>query len=457
VSAADLQVRVHDISPWSRHLPSPRLRRLLSPRTGLVKELLVAPTEPGDPRLVNVSTLNADVARVLGVEGPAELRSAAVATNRRDACNRALGEAAERYAAYVYDPDLTRLGTAGQLRASGCDVVEPASLPLFATEQYADPHFSFRPFREDTILRWTPGRSMLDAREVWAPCQVVHFGYQRAEGEPLIAYPTSSGCAAGPDLPSALFGGLMEQVERDSFMIAWYASLALPHVDLGSDPLVAQFVREAGLRDPQRHYDLLWSTTDLGIPSCFGVTRAVIGGGRRAMAGGAAHVQPDEAAVKALRELAQNVPYMKFVLTSDPYPDGATKTFNNFEDNLRYFGRPEKVIELEVLTSSSKVLHLRDAEGVGSVQPTPLVGLREALRRLRAHSLDPVAFDLTPPDIASCGAVVTRVLVPGLAQLGVPGQPYLGSPRIYTAPREMGYRGRRLTFADLNLRPHPYP
>jgi ribosomal protein S12 methylthiotransferase accessory factor len=452
-----LQAKFQDVSPWSRHLPSPHLRRLLSGRTGLVKELLLSPTEPGDPRLVNVSTLNSDVARVLGVDGPAELRSAAVGTNRRDACNRALGEAAERYAAYVYDPAATQLGSADQLRTCGYDTVEPESFPLFAAEQYADPHFSFRPFTSDTYLRWTPGRSMLDNRVVWAPSQVVHFGYKRAEGEPLIAYPTSSGCAAGPDLPSALFGGLMEQVERDSFMIAWYARLALPHVDLNSDPAVAQFVRQAGLNDPQRQYDLLWSTTDLGIPSCFGVTRAVVGGGRRAMAGGAAHVQQNEAALKALRELAQNVPYMKFVLASDPYPDGATKTFNNFEDNLRYFCRPEKVDELDAITSSERIHKLGEEHSVGTEPDTPITGLRAGLRRLRTHGMEPLVFDLTPPDIASCGTVVTRVLVPGFAQLGVPGQPYLGSARIYEAPQAMGHRDHRLAFADLNLRPHPYP
>ena len=47
-------------------------------------------------------------------------------------------------------------------------------------------------------------------------------------------YETSNGCAIGGSLEEAIFHGILEIVERDAFLLTWYAKLPLPRLDLSS-------------------------------------------------------------------------------------------------------------------------------------------------------------------------------------------------------------------------------
>ena len=42
---------------------------------------------------------------------------------------------------------------------------------------------------------------------------------------------SSNGCASGGCLVEAIYFGLMEVVERDAFLLAWYGGLALAEID----------------------------------------------------------------------------------------------------------------------------------------------------------------------------------------------------------------------------------
>lgn len=46
-----------------------------------------------------------------------------------------------------------------------------------------------------------------------------------------FVYETSNGCALGGSLEEAVLYGMLEVVERDSFLLTWYAQLPLPRLD----------------------------------------------------------------------------------------------------------------------------------------------------------------------------------------------------------------------------------
>jgi ribosomal protein S12 methylthiotransferase accessory factor len=50
-----------------------------------------------------------------------------------------------------------------------------------------------------------------------------------------------------------------------------------------------------------------------------------------------------------------------------------------------------------------------------------------------------------------------KAFIPELAPPFPPSTPLLGHPRYYELPRTLGLTDRRLTFADLNTDPLPYP
>src|SRR5260370_18994078 len=78
-----------------------------------------------------------------------------------------------------------------------------------------------------------------------------------------------------------------------------------------------------------------------------------------------------------------------------------------------------------------------------------------ALGWLKTGGLNPLLFDFS----GACwpGMNVTKVYMPQLTYAHVPSHPYLGHPRYYEVPQEMGAASRRLDITDLIADPLPFP
>jgi len=82
----------------------------------------------------------------------------------------------------------------------------------------------------------------------------------------------------------------------------------------------------------------------------------------------------------------------------------------------------------------------------------------ELCARVVAAGSSAYAVDVTAPDVAELGLVVTKVVAPELCSLDVAhGARFLGGRRLYEAAAELGLRAAPLTEADLNPYPHPFP
>ena len=78
--------------------------------------------------------------------------------------------------------------------------------------------------------------------------------------------------------------------------------------------------------------------------------------------------------------------------------------------------------------------------------------------RVGAAGSSVYAVDVTSPDVAALGLVVTKVVAPELCALDVVhGARFLGGRRLYEAPFELGLRAAVLTESELNPDPHPFP
>ncbi len=73
-------------------------------------------------------------------------------------------------------------------------------------------------------MDWVWGYSFLKERPILIPELLAYYSLGYEEG---FVYETSNGCALGGSLEEAIFYGIMEIVERDSFLMTWYAELAL--------------------------------------------------------------------------------------------------------------------------------------------------------------------------------------------------------------------------------------
>ena len=103
--------------------------------------------------------------------------------------------------------------------------LNPISVGVHEADQYEKPHFPFKKFNPETPMDWVWGYSFLQERPILVPELLAYYSVSCGEG---FVYETSNGCALGGSLEEAIFHAIMEVVERDSFLLTWYARLPLP-------------------------------------------------------------------------------------------------------------------------------------------------------------------------------------------------------------------------------------
>jgi ribosomal protein S12 methylthiotransferase accessory factor len=410
------------------------LAEIVSPYTGLVTELDQLLPSPDDARHFHVVGAPADPSVTLGRHGgmPGQPGSG-YGADRAAVRDAALGEAVERYSA-AYLPDGLVTATAREL---GPEAARPEDFALFAAEQYAQPGFPFVPFTSDTRLRWVRARRLQDGADAWLPAQLVYLGFPH--GEPLVAYSTSNGLAAGDDWESALLPALLELVERDAFMLAWNARLSFPLLDWEASPELrdyyARYLAPAAAR---------LTAVDLsgvhGVPVVLAVVRGrpgalVVGAGAAPTLAQAWRKAVAEAYAvrKAARELALREPRNSFA------PD--FHDVCDFAAHIKVYAYAENEPRAAFLDASTEVSDPAEA-------PVLEGGALELAARLAENGIDSYAVDVTSPDVREAGLVVARAVAPRLIPLDVRHDArFLGGDRLRAV----------CAYADVNPDPHPFP
>lgn len=100
--------------------------------------------------------------------------------------------------------------------------LDPIRIGVHSKENYAQRDFPFQPFNPDRSIDWVWGHSFLQEQPILVPELLSYYSLGCGDG---FVYETSNGCALGGSLEEAIFYGIMEVVERDSFLLTWYAQL----------------------------------------------------------------------------------------------------------------------------------------------------------------------------------------------------------------------------------------
>jgi ribosomal protein S12 methylthiotransferase accessory factor len=443
-----------ELAPAQRTPPGTalaRLRTFVSPFTGVVHgvdEMLAAPDEH---RLVTIACEVADGRPTVG--GPVEEYTAGEHPLREAAEAAAIGEALERYSAAFVPSDRLVVSCADELPGA----VDPARFALFHQTQFAHPAFPFRPFRRDTVVSWVAGFALPGGAPAYLPAQLAFLAWdRRAPDEEHITYATSSGLACAPRLEEALLAGILEQIERDAVMLAWYGRLSLPLLDWSHDRellrLDARYFAPAGLR-----YSAVDLSAFFGIPTVLGVVHGAPG--FLGALGIGASCAPTVATAwrKALAEAFAVQRWVRDRALERPeHVDRPASEIQSFDGHTMFYAHPDRAERAAFLDGSPDRRDTRDVaplDGSNVHQHIESVCERLAQRRVSAY-----AVDVTSPDVRSAGFHVVRVIAPELCQLDVVERArFLGGSRLYDAAHEAGLVPRRLGVRDLNPDPHPFP
>ncbi|MEU4424448.1 TOMM precursor leader peptide-binding protein [Actinoplanes sp. NPDC024001] len=360
------------------------------------------------------------------------------------------------------------------LRASfaelGADrAVDPATLGLQDPRYAGHPASRLTPYRPDLRTRWVHGWSLTRQRAVAVPEHVAYYGVEATADAPHFLYECSNGCGLGNSVEEAVLYGLFEVVERDAFLMAWYAETPLRRVAIpGGDTLTGHLRDHLG----QAGYDLLLfdATNDLGVPVVLSLAlrREPDPAAPSAYFAAAAHPDPRIAVRSAAVEAAVGLFAGAVQRHEETVLDRARALrmladpteVRDLEDHVRLYTMAEARPRYAFLLEGSAPAAWRRLWPGRPPPVTDLTTLLTALvNRLGALGLETIVVDQTDPGLRHrLGLHAAKVIVPGTLPMtfGHVHHRTLGLPRLLEVPHRLG-RGPVRAYADLPLHPHPFP
>lgn len=340
--------------------------------------------------------------------------------------------------------------------------LNPLEVGVHEKEQYARPDFPFEQFNPDRPINWVWGYSFLQERSILVPELLAYYSLGCGNG---FVYETSNGCALGGSLEEAIFYGIMEVVERDSFLLTWYAELPLPLLDpyTANDQelnLMIDRVRAVG------GYDLYFynSTMEHGIPSVWAMAKNRKQKGLNLICAAGAHLDPIRAVKSTIHEMAA------MMLTLDDKFEKNKEEFlrmyhnstrvTKMEDHGMLYGLPQAEERLQFLLDTHRPLRSFDEEFKWNSTHADLTeDLQDILQKFRQLNLDVIVVDQSTPETKRNGLHCVKVLIPGMLPMtfGHHLKRVTGLERVLRVPKELGFKKQALTFEELNPHPHPFP
>ncbi|MDR7238110.1 TOMM precursor leader peptide-binding protein [Neobacillus drentensis] len=342
------------------------------------------------------------------------------------------------------------------------NALNPTRVGLHEKEQYAKPQFPFKPFHPDTPMNWVWGYSLSQERPILVPELLAYYSLGYGE---CFVYETSNGCALGGSLEEAIFHAIMEVVERDSFLITWYAKLPLPRLDLRSandkelQLMVDRIQEVAG-------YDLYVynSTMEHEIPSVWAVAKNRRSKGVNLICAAGANPDPVRAVKSAIYELAGMMVRHdeKLEANQQKYEQMLQNPYavRTMEDHGLLYGLREAEERLNFLLDDQRPLRTFAEEFKQPPANTDLKDdLQEILNKFRLLNLEVIVVDQTTPITKRNGLFCVKVLIPGMLPMtfGHHLTRVKGLERVLSVPMKLGFTKHPLSYEQLNSYPHPFP
>lgn len=365
----------------------------------------------------------------------------------------AIAEALERYGGVR--PFRKRTAWWGKYTQYQDIAIDPASLGL-----HDDPpgeQSGLVTYQPSLAFNWVWGTSLQSGEYKLIPEQAVYYGLESNDHSPQYVRESSNGCAVGSNLTETVLYGLLELIERDAFLMAWYTRKVYARVNLTSGTSRNIEFRLERLKRVTGYEVMAFDiTTEIGIPAvwCVAFDSAKRPGRPYTFHAAAAHLSAERALEAALHELAPSIAYgikkypeersRLLTLLDQPYQ------LTRMEDHSALYWLPETANRLAFLGEVTRLTTLRAMQERCLPARTIYDDLQLILGRLRDQGMDAFVIDQTALEHTAGGLMCAKVIVPGLLPMtfGHQNRRTKGFHRLKQA---------QIEGTDINPHPHPFP
>ncbi|SDW00012.1 ribosomal protein S12 methylthiotransferase accessory factor [Marininema mesophilum] len=372
----------------------------------------------------------------------------------------AILEGLERHCGYA--PQGRRPTVRDTYRNRENEALYPPQVGLHRAEQYANEKFPFKPFNPDRDMDWVWGWSLNEERPLLVPQLLAYYSFSCSGG---YVYETSNGCAMGGSLEEAIFHGIMEVVERDAFLLTWYAQLPLPRLE----PTSAKDQELHWMIDRMRavagyEVHLFNATMENGIPAVWAIAKNQRSQGVNLICAAGAHLDPIRAVKSSIYELAGILPMLDQEFTTNK-----EKAISMLKDPMKVREMKDHSLLYSLSEAEERLGFLLEGERPKqsfeeafpqvSVSTDITEDLKGVLARFQERNLEVIVVNQTSPEVARHDLHCVKVLIPGMLPMTF-GHHFTrleGLKRVLHVPKELGYLSQSLTMDQLNPHPHPFP
>jgi ribosomal protein S12 methylthiotransferase accessory factor len=359
----------------------------------------------------------------------------------------AVCEALERYCCVAFVADDFTVASAEEL---GSEALDLDRIPRCSDKELAHPKCPLIAPNKSLPIRWVTGFSLHSGKKTYIPAVMVGTHTQFASRGERILFPISTGCAAHTSLERALLSGIFEVAERDAIALLWLQKLPFPQIVVDFEPEgVAPYLegQRRATKDMEAYF--FDATTDVGIPTVYGVQRAPWNKTGATFVSCASAASAAEALGKVIRDMSHCRTAFR---RPRPTPDNV-EDFTGIFHGATYMAREEQAHGFDFLLKSGSRRLLSEIPALEADNEKSLLAL--TLNRLREKGLDTFAVELSSDEALRSGIRVVKAIIPGLQPLSFNYRArYLGHPRLYEAPARMGYVSH--AEEDLNHLPQPF-
>ena len=338
----------------------------------------------------------------------------------------AMLEAMERYAGFRPRGKKTIIYESyNSLKEKGLPVINPYELILNENSlsnigTTANSKFKFE---NNKYYHWVYGYDVLNEEPILLPETYIYYGLTLKSKEynsEIFVYEVSNGCATGSNILESSYFGLLEVIERDNFLTAWYTDRDITEI------IYTDIVYNSELEESLKNFFFKYSDFDLhffdistelsAITILCTIERKIPDKKKmNFMCAAASDFNIEEAMNRALHEIT-SIFYGLEKRFEEEYEEISYKSndmtlIHTMDDHSLVYGCYDKLNEIrfrEQATSQRKISdYIHDYNSINNCYEV-------LLQELRALNKKILIFDQTTEEMRQVGLFCTKTVVPGL-------------------------------------------